>query len=223
MHQLLLLPSLSSSIFPCNSKPTQLHPRRLLLTCHLPLGFEDITSIAHNKVLVAAAASTAVGQLSKPFTSAFLYRRSFDFKAVVQSGGFPSTHSSVISLSFVGLFPFKNAVVAAATSLALERGFSDSIFGLTVVYAALVMYDSQGVRREVGKHAKTINKVLLESRKSTAEEESISGKTTETVQGLENSSKSDSYLYERVGHTEVEVLAGALLGVVVSLTVSALT
>ncbi|XP_043807552.1 uncharacterized protein LOC110603008 isoform X2 [Manihot esculenta] len=98
-------------------------------TCLFKLGLEDIAGIAHNKVLIAAGVSAAVGQFSKPFTSLLLYGKDFDVKAAFQAGGFPSTHSS--------------AVVATATCLALERGFSDSIFGLSVVYAGLIMYDSQ--------------------------------------------------------------------------------
>lgn len=47
------------------------------------------------KVLIAAGASAAIGQLSKPFTSVLLYGRDFDLKAVIRAGGFPSTHSSV--------------------------------------------------------------------------------------------------------------------------------
>lgn len=37
----------------------------------------------------------AIGQLSKPFTSVFLYGKEFDIKAIIQAGGFPSSHSSV--------------------------------------------------------------------------------------------------------------------------------
>ncbi|KAJ6772477.1 ACID PHOSPHATASE/VANADIUM-DEPENDENT HALOPEROXIDASE-RELATED PROTEIN [Salix koriyanagi] len=99
------------------------------LTCILKLGVEDIAEIASNKVVIAAGVSAAIGQLSKPYTCVLFYGKDFDFKTTFQAGGFPSTHSS--------------SVVAAATSLALERGFSDSIFGLAVVYACLVMYDAQ--------------------------------------------------------------------------------
>lgn len=35
------------------------------------------------------------------------------------------------------------AVVAVTTSLGLERGFADSIFGMSVVFAVIVMYDAQ--------------------------------------------------------------------------------
>ncbi|MCH80501.1 hypothetical protein A2U01_0001270 [Trifolium medium] len=78
-----------------------------------------------------AVVSMAIGQLSKPFTSVFLYGKEFDIKALIQAGGFPSSHSS--------------ATVACATLLGLERGLSDPIFGLAVVYAGLVMYDAQEV------------------------------------------------------------------------------
>lgn len=57
--------------------------------------FNDVAQIAHNKVLIAAGVSMAIGQLSKPFTSVFLYGKEFDIKALIQAGGFPSSHSSV--------------------------------------------------------------------------------------------------------------------------------
>ncbi|CAH9102408.1 unnamed protein product [Cuscuta europaea] len=92
-------------------------------------GANRITDIIHNKVLIAAALSAAVGQLSKPFTSAIFHGQDFDIRQAFQSGGFPSTHSS--------------AAVATATSIGLDRGFSDAVFGLAVVYAGIVMYDAQ--------------------------------------------------------------------------------
>ncbi|CAK7326014.1 unnamed protein product [Dovyalis caffra] len=287
----LASPNLSTVLSDSRSYPlTRFRkPRRpTKLTCLLKLGVEDIADIVHNKVLLAAGASAAIGQLSKPFTSILLYGKDFDFKTAFQPGGFPSTHSS--------------SVVAAATSLALERGFSDSIFGLTVVYAGLVMYDAQvtevsaqaltgvgrgstkcddglrsdleilfccpdsekGVRREVGNHAKELNKVLSktevnsmvsslnESQQATEEKLGpllskggrpflpnstnspilleTESKTTQTSQipvssslaGTEEAREKVPYssaspLKESIGHTEVEVIAGALLGFFVSL------
>ncbi|KAL5997606.1 hypothetical protein ACLOJK_008536 [Asimina triloba] len=114
-------------------------------------------------VLVAAAAASAIGQLSKPFTSV-LHGKGIDFRAAIGAGGMPSTHSA--------------SVAAVATTLGLERGFSDSIFGMSVVFAGLVMYDAQGVRREVGIHAKVLNRELLKAQDKSApcereEEESL--------------------------------------------------
>ncbi|KAG6506677.1 hypothetical protein ZIOFF_032004 [Zingiber officinale] len=58
--------------------------------------------------------------------------KGIDFREAVRSGGMSSTHSS--------------AVTAMATLLGLEREFSDSIFGMSVVFATLVMYDAQCAR-----------------------------------------------------------------------------
>lgn len=45
-------------------------------------------------MLVAAALASAIGQLSKPLTSA-IYGKGIDPKASVRPGGMPSTHSAV--------------------------------------------------------------------------------------------------------------------------------
>ncbi|KAM5586933.1 hypothetical protein ABKV19_005726 [Rosa sericea] len=218
---------------------------------------DEFAQLAHNKVLVAAGVCGVIGQLSKPFTNVILYGKEFDFKSTLQAGGFPSSHSS--------------AMVATATTLGLERGLSDSIFGLTVVYAGIVMYDAQGVRREAGNHARELNKIVpqitrantipsqdrgrlnsqpkpssslqLDRLKSLAKSfsskatnaplvsQSItemsqttqtqimsSGLGTDAEEGLE---RAGSYipLKETIGHTEVEVTAGALLGFLVGLAV----
>ncbi|XP_010542553.1 PREDICTED: uncharacterized protein LOC104815716 isoform X2 [Tarenaya hassleriana] len=132
-----------------------------------------------------------------------------------KAGGFPSTHSS--------------SVVAAATALALERGFADSIFGITVVYAGLTMYDAQGVRREVGNHARVLNKLpfdaKVDSQMRTTMVKSRRKSMAAQVQTLDEMDKDDPsspLLKESIGHTEVEVVAGALLGFFVSLAVSAI-
>ncbi|CAL5367786.1 unnamed protein product [Camellia sinensis] len=210
------------------------------------------------RVLISVA-----GQLSKPFTSAILYGNSnnFDFKTVFRSGGFPSTHSS--------------AAVATAMSLGFEcKGLSDAVFGLAVVYASLIMYDAQGVRREVGIHAKALNGVLLQNsassndaddlidsqpRKSSSNSESfgplfleeanafqakqtnaklllrsenrksqsgilISSSLASDVEGESKKiANSWAMLKESVGHNEIEVIAGALLGLFVSFVVYTLT
>lgn len=57
--------------------------------------FYDV--ILNGKVLIAAGVSAAVGQFSKPFTYAIFYGKGFDLRAVLQPGGFPSSHSSVSS------------------------------------------------------------------------------------------------------------------------------
>lgn len=103
----------------------------------------------------------------------------------------------------------------------------------------------QGVRREVGVHARTLNKVLNrnqfepssikplsnpESSKSPKFEETNSCKSPEwhkettlvvTPDKIENGAIS-GLLKEAIGHTEIEVAAGALLGLLGSLIVYSL-
>ncbi|KAI4323313.1 hypothetical protein L6164_022928 [Bauhinia variegata] len=232
------------------------------ISCLGPGLFDQIAQLAQNKVLIAAGASAAIGQFSKPFTSVLLYGKDFDLKRIIEAGGFPSTHSS--------------ATVASATYIGLERGFSDPIFGLTVVYAGLIMYDAQGVRREVGIHAKTLNKVLRRKQLNSLNSNDLNGlinsqpaisTPVKVDDGLDNplstqeASLESQYrnagllvkeenktkqndgkllsssffvdaeelsqlaadglvpLKESIGHTEVEVIAGALLGLVVGFAV----
>ncbi|KAI3978421.1 hypothetical protein MKX01_013219 [Papaver californicum] len=249
--------SSSSSFLSFIKKPN----RTKSFVCLNSIGVQEIAEITHNKVLVASTVSILIGEFSKPFTSVLLYNEEFNFKVLFRSGGFPSTHSS--------------CVVAAATMLGLERGFSDSIFGVAMVFAAIVMYDAQGVRREVGKHAKVLNRIaekqnssasyqskddfIMESNsKASTSSSPIDSKspvpslsvsensstttnppflTTEKVNNRFNSisssfteydnetsdepnpNNSSSKLKETVGHTEIEVAAGAFLGFLVSLAV----
>ncbi|CAM8944648.1 unnamed protein product [Rhodiola kirilowii] len=219
---------------------TRTPPRRSCTTIFFKfISLDDIAQVAHNKVLVAAAVSAGTGQLLKPFSSSWLYGKDFSLSSAIQAGGFPSTHSS--------------AVIATATSIALERGFADPIFGMAVVYASLVMYDAQGVRREVGTHAKALNQIL--PKKSSASPVSSADNTRDpttfpflkpsssdqnnlpkssptstlirssssnviNVNSSEDDQTSLTILKESIGHTEVEVIAGGLLGFLVSLAVS---
>ncbi|CAM6105568.1 unnamed protein product [Calypogeia fissa] len=106
-------------------------------------GFEEIL---HNQVLVSGSAASILGQLAKPISTA-LRGKGFNWRLIYKSGGMPSTHSATVT--------------AAATALGIERGLSDSLFGLSVILACLVMYDAQGVRRAVGKQAEVINTMVF--------------------------------------------------------------
>jgi acid phosphatase family membrane protein YuiD len=83
------------------------------------------------------------------------------------------------------------------------------------------MYDAQGVRREVGKHAKVLNKLTANARRS----EVMSLKGNESNKALTSEEISEEIappLKESIGHTEVEVIAGALFGFLVTLSVYSL-
>jgi acid phosphatase family membrane protein YuiD len=76
-------------------------------------------------------------------------------------------------------------------------GLDSAIFALAAVFAFIVMFDAQGVRRASGRQAKILNEIL----------DDIYWKKK----------MDDKKVMEFLGHTPVEVFAGAALGIVVSL------
>ena len=87
-------------------------------------------------------------------------------------------------------------VCALATACGMIEGFSSSVFAVSAIFAFIVMYDAAGVRRAVGQQAKILNRLM---------DDIFAGKTDEI----------QSKLKELIGHTKLEVLAGALLGVII--------
>ena len=83
--------------------------------------------------------------------------------------------------------------VTLATMIGLATGFDSLLFALTAYISFVVMYDAAGVRRAVGKQAMLLNRLL-------------SNRTLQKRAGGER-------LRELLGHTPVEVFAGAFLGI----------
>lgn len=89
-------------------------------------------------------------------------------------------------------------VVALTIMVGAVEGFGSALFAVSFTLAAIVMYDATGVRRETGTQAQVINEILRNV--------FIDGKPI-----------SEDNLKELVGHKPVEVAAGFILGVIVSL------
>ena len=87
-------------------------------------------------------------------------------------------------------------VMALTTGVAWECGFSSPLFAVCVVLSFVVMYDASGVRRETGRQAEILNDIIENFGTSTPEQ---TGKQ----------------LKELIGHSPVEVTAGALLGILI--------
>lgn len=111
-----------------------------------------------------------------------VFKGEADFRYLYASGGMPSAHSAV--------------VCALAGYTFYHEGIGSPLFGVTAVIAAIVMYDSFGVRRSAGEQARTLNKLISDM--------SHSGSLR----------KPDDYnrLREILGHQPLEVIVGALLG-----------
>ena len=109
--------------------------------------------------------------------------KKFNFKRILGAGGMPSSHSAV--------------VIALATMIGKNYGVNSAIFGLSIVFAFVVMYDAAGVRRAAGKQAKLLNKIVQ-------------------TPGLTNVEVTEK-LQEVLGHTPIQVFVGALIGFIVGM------
>lgn len=145
--------------------------------------FDELLS---NYMLMAAVASWFTAQVIKTAIDAY-FNRGINWERMTGSGGMPSSHSSF--------------VVSIATSAAIQYGVSSSMFAVCFALAGVVMYDAMGVRRETGKQAVLLNKIL--------EDNPFNWKPEEFEMKLK----------EYVGHTPLQVLMGAILGVVMAFVV----
>ncbi len=89
------------------------------------------------------------------------------------------------------------AVASLSTVVGLYYGFGSIPFWMVLVFSLIIMFDAAGVRRAVGRQASILNKIV-----------------DEVSQGKPFREKR---LKELLGHTPVEVLAGAALGIAVAL------
>jgi acid phosphatase family membrane protein YuiD len=139
--------------------------------------------VAYNPYIVVPLATWAVAQISKFAISAF--RGKVDFRYLYASGGMPSVHSAV--------------VCSLAVTTLLVDGYPSFQFGFAVIFAAIVMYDSFGVRRSAGEQAAAIN-MLIDS----------------LDRNRVRLQEPDLHLREILGHQPREVTVGAALGIVLA-------
>ncbi|KAJ4894230.1 Acid phosphatase/vanadium-dependent haloperoxidase-related protein [Raphanus sativus] len=88
-------------------------------------------------------------------------------------------------------------VTALALAIGLEEGAGSPAFAIALVLACVVMYDASGVRLHAGRQAELLNQIVCEF----PSEHPLS-----TVKPLR----------ELLGHTPIQVAAGAVLGCVVA-------
>ena len=97
------------------------------------------------------------------------------------SGNMPSSHSAT--------------VVALTTVIALDEGVGSTIFAVSALFSAIVMYDAVMVRRSSGEQGVALQKLIKEQKSKVS---------------LPRAAK---------GHTPIEVAVGALIGVAIGIVV----
>lgn len=86
-------------------------------------------------------------------------------------------------------------VTTLATMIGKYEGLDTPIFAMAVIFSLVVMYDAAGVRRAAGKQARLLNKIV-----------DTPGLSRVEVQ---------ERLVEALGHTPLQVLVGAIIGIAV--------
>ncbi|MBT4936076.1 divergent PAP2 family protein [Candidatus Woesearchaeota archaeon] len=131
-----------------------------------------------NKILIAIIFAGFGAQLIKIIVLWFTHK-TLSLNDIIVTGGMPSSHAAfVISLS---------------TIIYLQEGVS-TVFAVSLVLAFIVLRDSFGVRRSVGREGKAIEKLF-------------------------KMHKIKSKFHYAMGHTPLQVFVGAVIGFVVSVLV----
>lgn len=177
---------------------------------------ETIQIIFSNYYIDVAFLSWLIAQVLKTLFTFFLTKE-IVWERMVGAGGMPSAHSAL--------------VCSLTVALARKLGFDSPVFALALVFAAVVMYDAMGVRRAAGEQAKVLNKIVAMT--SDNIREMFAPKQKKDIKHLfsrrknmepdpENTRKMEegkALLKELLGHTPLEVLAGAIVGITVAMLV----
>jgi acid phosphatase family membrane protein YuiD len=109
------------------------------------------------------------------------------FKIITSYSGMPSGHSALVT--------------ALATIIGLKFGILSPIFAVSFILMIIVIRDAVGIRRYLGEHGRILNELVKDLKE-------------EPDQPLDQEYPK---LLEKIGHTPVQALAGALIGFAISL------
>ena len=87
-------------------------------------------------------------------------------------------------------------VMGLSTAIGLKMGWDSLEYALALIFSLITMYDASGVRRAVGKQAIILNQMIKDKQ--------------------QNKQIEERQLKELVGHTPIEVIAGAILGIAIA-------
>ena len=90
-------------------------------------------------------------------------------------------------------------VCALSTATLMQYGVQSYEFAMAAIFAIIVMYDAIGVRRETGIQAQIINEMM------------------DLFNGMNKELSREDKLKEFVGHTPIQVLVGAALGILIGI------
>jgi len=89
------------------------------------------------------------------------------------------------------------SVAALSTSVGIQQGFTSLLFGVTLYFSLVIIYDAAGLRRAAGRQAMILNRLIDEH--------------------FRHPERATHRLMELLGHTPLEVFVGAVIGVAAAL------
>jgi uncharacterized protein len=90
-------------------------------------------------------------------------------------------------------------VISLATIVGLVEGWNSSFFAITAILALIVIRDALGIRQYLGQHGKTLNILVKDLDDDNVLEQKY------------------PHLLEKIGHTPAQVIAGSLIGFIISM------
>ena len=171
------------------------------------------------EIFLICISSWGVAQVLK-FIGTSIVRKQIKAEVLLETGGMPSSHTAL--------------VVSFAVSIYCLFGHNSFPFAISAVFAIVVMHDAFKVRKAVGNNTLTFKHffedIIEQNYKKKNEElrvleEQISGQNSRESNRLLRDIKKKrkeiddlSQLDTVLGHTFFQVLGGAFLGAVISLT-----
>jgi len=101
--------------------------------------------VLRNPALLAPLLAWAMSQILKFLVDYAVHRRP-DFTRLVNPGGMPSSHSSLVS--------------SMSVMVGRISGWSSPVFAVASVLSLIVLYDAAGIRRAAGRQARVINRIV---------------------------------------------------------------
>ena len=141
-----------------------------------------VPPFSETRAFAAVFSTWFVSQFLKALRSFLKKQPSSGVKWLFDTGGMPSSHSATVS--------------CLASVTGMYFGYQSIFFLIVLIFALITMFDAAGVRRNVGRQARVLNKMLDEV--------------------YEKGAFHEQRLKELLGHTPFEVFAGAFLGMLMA-------
>ncbi len=145
------------------------------------MNFNFVTDILTNRVIIFPLVAYFTAQLLKLVFRALGYPFRKEHRFLFESGGMPSAHAAIVTV----------LVIVTARS----EGFHSVLFGLSAIFATVVIYDAIYVRGRADKQAVVLNRLA------------------DKLKIFKNDRR---HLAIQEGHTKLEVAGGIAWGIVVA-------